>query len=378
MKELVFATVLAELKTSWGDTIADPDLINLLYDAVAEPVGLTNKNGEPITVTKGTASKIMNRQAGGNPNRSIRSKSADDRVLTMIEEYFKRNVVKRLLKGCEDDLIERLKTVINDDVGIADAKKQELLANAQKNTLAIFLASVYLYSLSRDNVLHGSSGTKPITATTELEVIPLPTGITGVEGSYTDALLVAYGQVEGIKHFTVDMLDTYPAHKENFSNQRKYYFAAEAVRRGTRDLYGAKEKDLLFTEEDLYEIVPAESKKERELKEAKKNAVIIYINEKIQDLTKKRGVLEEELAKVEDTILTLKEKVRKDELADPGMRTSLFRYMVDNCGDNQIIIAENEIPSAVDYSTARLIEFTQDETQGVYGFLKSVRNSVDS
>ena len=109
MKELVFATVLAELKTSWGDTIADPDLINLLYDAVAEPVGLTNKNGEPITVTKGTASKIMNRQAGGNPNRSIRSKSADDRVLTMIEEYFKRNVVKRLLKGCEDDLIERLK-----------------------------------------------------------------------------------------------------------------------------------------------------------------------------------------------------------------------------------------------------------------------------
>ena len=159
MKELVFATVLAELKTSWGDTIADPDLINLLYDAVAEPVGLTNKNGEPITVTKGTASKIMNRQAGGNPNRSIRSKSADDRVLTTIEEYFKRNVVKRLLKGCEDDLIERLKTVINDDVGIADAKKQELLANAQKNTLAIFLASVYLYSLSRDNVLHGSSGT---------------------------------------------------------------------------------------------------------------------------------------------------------------------------------------------------------------------------
>ena len=76
---------------------------------------------------------------------------------------------------------------------------------------------------------------------------------------------------------------------------------------------------------------------------------------------------------LDSPILTLKEKVRKDELADPGMRTSLFRYMVDNCGDNQIIIAENEIPSAIDYSTAHLIEFTQDETQGVYGFLKSVR-----
>ena len=47
MKELVFATVLTELKTSWEDAIAVPDLINLLYDAIAEPVGLTNKNGDP-------------------------------------------------------------------------------------------------------------------------------------------------------------------------------------------------------------------------------------------------------------------------------------------------------------------------------------------
>ena len=106
MKELVFATVLTELKTSWEDAIAVPDLINLLYDAIAEPVGLTNKNGDPITVTKGTASKIMNRQPGGNPHRSIRSKSADNRVHISIEEYFKKNIVKRLLKGSEDDLIE--------------------------------------------------------------------------------------------------------------------------------------------------------------------------------------------------------------------------------------------------------------------------------
>lgn len=162
MKELVFATVLSELKKSWGDTIADPDLINLLYDAVAEPVGIHNKNGDPITVTKGTASKIMNRQLGGNPNRSIRSKSADDRVIASIEEYFKKNVVNRLLKGSEDDLIQRLKAIIEEDTGIADAKKQELLSNAQKKTLALFLASVYLYSLSRNNVVTDGNGRKPI------------------------------------------------------------------------------------------------------------------------------------------------------------------------------------------------------------------------
>lgn len=254
MKELVFATVLTELKTSWGDTIADPDLINLLYDAVAEPTGLTNKNGDPITVSKGTASKIMNRQNGGNPNRSIRKKSVESSVITSIEGYFEKNVVKRLLKGCEDDLIERLKAIINDDTGIAYTKKQELLTNAQKNTLALFLANVYLYSLTRNNVEDHSDNSKKITPTSELEDIPLPVGIAGVEGNYTDALLAAYGQVEGIPHFTMDMLDKYPAHKENFSNQRKYYFAAESVRRGIRDLYGTKEKDQFeILKDEMYE-----------------------------------------------------------------------------------------------------------------------------
>ena len=80
---------------------------------------------------------------------------------------------------------------------------------------------------------------------------------------------------------------------------------------------------------------------------------------------------------LDSPILSLKEKkhgIRENEKATPGMRESLFRYIVDNCGDNQIIIAENEIPDGVNYSTAKLIEFTMDESVGRYGFLLSVKN----
>lgn len=56
MSELVFATVIAELKTSWAESISDPEMIELLYDAVALPVGLLNQNGDAITVPKGAAS----------------------------------------------------------------------------------------------------------------------------------------------------------------------------------------------------------------------------------------------------------------------------------------------------------------------------------
>ncbi len=63
LSELVFATYLKELKkNAWAEEIADPDLINLLYDAVSEPMELVNKENGTITTEKSAASKIMNRQ----------------------------------------------------------------------------------------------------------------------------------------------------------------------------------------------------------------------------------------------------------------------------------------------------------------------------
>jgi hypothetical protein len=80
---------------------------------------------------------------------------------------------------------------------------------------------------------------------------------------------------------------------------------------------------------------------------------------------------------LDSPILSLKEKKIKmtsKEAATPGMKTSLFRYIIENCGENQVIIAENEIPEDVDYSKANLIEFTLEEGTGRYGFLKSEYN----
>lgn len=57
MRELVLATVLAEIKNTFKDDIDDPNLIELLYGAVTEPLGLPR-----VTVSKGTASLIINRQ----------------------------------------------------------------------------------------------------------------------------------------------------------------------------------------------------------------------------------------------------------------------------------------------------------------------------
>lgn len=82
---------------------------------------------------------------------------------------------------------------------------------------------------------------------------------------------------------------------------------------------------------------------------------------------------------LDSPILSLKEKIKASEHATSGMKESLFKYLISNCGNNQIIIAENEIPnvSIVDYSSVNMIEFTLDDNNGRYGFLKGYRDEVN-
>ena len=248
MSELVFATVLLEIKNAFKDTVADPDLIELLYDAVALPAGLTNSNGSAITVSKGMASKIMNREKGGNPLKAIRNASQEQRVKDTIVGYFRSSVVNRFLLGMEDEVIFHLRGVIKSDKKISDSRKFELTQYGQKNTLAEFLANVYLYSLTRDNVLASDSESASSQELEEykkhpLEPIEIPEAVIMEERKYATALAAAYGELEGIENFDLSMLSAYSRYQKHFSEQRSYYFAAEAVRRGTRDIYRKNDPD---------------------------------------------------------------------------------------------------------------------------------------
>ena len=55
------------------------------------------------------------------------------------------------------------------------------------------------------------------------------------------------------------------------------------------------------------------------------------------------------------------------------MKSSLFRYLLNNQQYGQIIIIENDIPD-VNYESANVIRFTMNENEGRYGFLMGVRN----
>ena len=80
---------------------------------------------------------------------------------------------------------------------------------------------------------------------------------------------------------------------------------------------------------------------------------------------------------LDSPILPLKDKEDSDaeEYIPPKMREALFEYIIRNCGENQIIIAENELPPNLDTANIHLIEFTRDENNGRYGFFKDYKKS---
>ena len=251
MRELVFSTVIAEIKNAFIDEISDPELIELLYRGVAEPLGIQlNK------VQKGAASKIVNREPGGKPLRIIKGHSQDQKVKASIGDFFKKNITRHFMPDMEEEIIFHIRSIIKEDhANISDSKRDELLRLGKKETFDEFLGQVYLYSLTRDNVLTPEAREKIHTELDEykrhpLEVAEIPETIIHEERQYTEALAEAYAQAERVPQFPLDKIDDYPKYAKHLSEQRKYYFAAEAVRRGTRDIYD---------KEDQFEVLKSET-----------------------------------------------------------------------------------------------------------------------
>lgn len=252
MREFVFATVLAEIKNAFVEEVSDPDLIELLYGGITYPLGITIGK-----VTKGAASKIVNRETGGRPLKVIRGHCQDDEVKRSIGTYFSKNIVNRFIPGIEDDVIFRLRGIIK-EAYLSDSRKNELLQLGKKETFAEFLGQVYLASLLENNVLTPERKSQLDSELEEykrkpLKSIEIPDGVIMEERRYTSALVAVYAQIEKNETFSMEDIAR-SKHASHFADQRKYYFAAEAVRRGTRDIYQKEDQFDILKEETLESI----------------------------------------------------------------------------------------------------------------------------
>ena len=258
MDGLCFGKYMTIIKTSLRDTTANEDVAELLFNAVVIPVDLKNKDNEPFFVTKEVASKLINCKQ--NIPTAIRKACVDTKVSKSIHSYFEQTVLSKLMPGLEDDILSKFSITIREDNNIADDMKATLLANAQKNTLAVFLANVFLYTLKIANkdsekkpVINGQTASETTSEQTSdfdtkkrfnaLHLLSPPDEVAPQEIPYVAELMAAYGDAVGVVEFSRETLILYPQYSDNFSRQRKDFYAAESVRRGLRDVYDETEPD---------------------------------------------------------------------------------------------------------------------------------------
>lgn len=157
MNELVFSTVAHEIKRAMGETnILDPSLVEALYSIVLEPCGL-----QVGSIDKATASKILNRKAGGEVSRIIRECISERDSLNQIEASLKAAVEKHILKHVTEDnqkkLLCNLREVIEHDKSVPEEKRAKLLAYAQAGRLAELVGHSVLYACTVANVADSES-----------------------------------------------------------------------------------------------------------------------------------------------------------------------------------------------------------------------------
>lgn len=249
MSEFVIATYEQEIKNAWNGTISDQALFQLLLDAIILPANVMGKSNELITITKTKASELVNR--AGNVSTNIRKASSNPEVTRSIVKYFETEIVVELQPTLKTELVHKINQMVQEDKNISDDKKNTIAGLATEETIAEFLSETFLLAVVLPNKMP-----KQVVSTSPDEDLPeiaVPSRVTSTEGSYTKPLLSAYGQEAHKLDFAVKDLDSYPRYKKNFGDQRGYYYAAEALRRGTRDMY-AKEKDQFeVLKDEMYE-----------------------------------------------------------------------------------------------------------------------------
>lgn len=108
--DFIFSTYFFALIDAWKNEISNNTLITTLYDIISDPIGLKNRNGDPIVCSPSNASRIKRRRE--NMDRLIIAHRNDKNVNKHIVRDFELLIVPRLQKSKMNNFVANLITAI--------------------------------------------------------------------------------------------------------------------------------------------------------------------------------------------------------------------------------------------------------------------------
>lgn len=185
--------------------------------------------------------------------------ASTEKIIESMPESFVSKVVPYLKPTQIEDMKESLRRLIDGDMSIAPNKKKDLLSLVDKDDLSCFLSEVYLYALNRSN--KAVVGKYDMEVATEIapddiallnkiyskyprpKEMVVPNEPTDEELAYITQLLEAYAEAAGVTELSRSALSGYPKYNNDLRQRRKEYYAAETIRRGTREVFKESDAD---------------------------------------------------------------------------------------------------------------------------------------
>lgn len=252
LDDLCFATFTKNLKIALSEPTSDEELVRTLLNCILLSVDIKNRNGNPFDISKSLASDYLNRKR--SIPREIQKAASSDSVKNTSEQYFSEYVISMIDELRLDDLIDAQTKLLEGDPDLPKRAAKKILT-AKDSGVAYFLSQLFLFSLTRPNKRNKPQEvpTAPSNKFTESDLVVInqklalmevperlipPDQIADDELRYISELLAAYADATGKDVLTQEDLFSDPdlkKFKKDFSRQRKDFYAAETIRRASRD-----------------------------------------------------------------------------------------------------------------------------------------------
>lgn len=127
-------------------------VVSLLLGLIIDNEDVRNQHGEPFDVSDKHASRLLNHK--DNLRKKIKDASGTPKIINAARDYFDDVVIPEIMPDLVADLIADLRELIMSDVGIPKRKQTDFLALGDGDSLAEFLAKVFLYAIKKPNKLY--------------------------------------------------------------------------------------------------------------------------------------------------------------------------------------------------------------------------------
>lgn len=223
------------------------DITNALLGFIIESPNVYKKGTEePYILSSQIISPWWN-QVEDIPGNIKKAATRID-ISSKADSYFDETVYP-LLSGLKEQLTYNALTDLIEKQEMADTERDRLMNLYNDGTYSEFLAQTFLHAIqNKGNITKNKKRTQPASVRQDLEtlntilaryprpvIIVPPDDLEDIEMIYVQELLAAYADAEDVEVMTREDLDSYKQYKRDFTNNRKYFFAAESIQRSLRD-----------------------------------------------------------------------------------------------------------------------------------------------